>query len=452
MEDDTLMNEKKDRIIDAILNKENILLHSGGGTGKSYLIREITKELLDITKTKFACTATTGIAALNINVPEKKIFASTLHRWSGTGLARESAEKLVGKVEKDPQAKRRWCETDLLIIDEVSMLGAEFFDKLDYIGRRVRGNLLEPFGGLRLFMSGDFLQLPPVKDGWVFSSRAFKELDITPFNLTEPKRYDDIEYFNMLLRIREGTHTRDDEKKLIARHKAYLDLIKNQEVNERTILPTVIFSKKVDVESHNTDELDRLETPIFENIAADTFKRYTARGRFEYYENLLNETIPKSVILKEGAQVMLKYNMDVKSGLVNGSRGVITHIDSVGLTIRVLFLNGSEHEVGKHTWDIEDKDGKASRTQFPLILAYAITAHKSQGMSLDLAVCDIGPSIFSDGQAYVMLSRVRNLNGLYLTDFYPPSIRANKTALKYSKKLQKLEDVDLEEYKKYLEE
>jgi ATP-dependent DNA helicase PIF1 len=150
---------------------------------------------------------------------------------------------------------------------------------------------------------------------------------------------------------------------------------------------------------------------------------------------MLDDILPKSVAFKVGAQVMLKVNLNVKKGLVNGSRGVILQMEREFVFVR--FINGQRIRVPLHTCVIEDKDGKASRTQIPFILAHSLTIHKVQGATLDFVICDLGPSVFAEGQAYVALSRARNIKGLFISEFFPPCIKVNKQALKYSKELKK---------------
>ena len=432
-------DEELHRILVAVENGENIILHGPGGTGKSYKLREIAENLTAQGKW-VCCTATTGVAALNLNVPEKKIAATTLHSWAGVGLAQGVAKKLYAKVYHDEQAKKRWLYTDVLILDEVSMLGADLFDKLDYIGRNIRLEKEKPFGGLQLILSGDFLQLPPVKDEWAFKSFAWKEMPLVPFIFETPKRYDDEAYFELLLRVREGKQTREDVKKLRARVRAHQKLQKILEKTEsmNVIKPTILYSRRVDVDYYNEQELEKLPGRTMEYVADDTFTAFNGNARYDHYIRLLDDAMPKAVPLKVGAQVMLKCNLDVKGGLVNGSRGVILEMNPEDVYVR--FINGKKLIVKKHTWTIEDKDGKASRSQIPFILAWALTIHKAQGATLDYAICDLGPSVFAPGQAYVALSRVRNLKGLFICEFYTPSIKVNKTALRYARQLKAMEE------------
>jgi len=422
-------------IVAEVLKGNNVILHGPGGTGKSYSIMSIVDALLAYKK-RVMCTATTGIAALNIS---GKVAASTLHSWAGVGLATGDVNILVRYATKNKKAVERWKNTEILVLDEVSMLGADFLDKLDGVGQAIRKNKA-PFGGLQLILSGDFLQLPPVKDGWSFESKVWPLLHLVAFSFKEPKRYDDVGYFNLLLRIREGTHTFGDINILKTRANVYKQLQeklkKSDSVN--VIKPTILYSLKADVDTYNKAELDKLEGPEFTYTATDSFTGAAKGGmnsKAEDYKKLLNDAMPEKVVLKVGAQVMLKTNLDVNMGLVNGSRGVILEIAPNHVYVR--FVNGQKMVVAPYSWKIEDKDGSATRTQMPFILAYSLTIHKTQGCTLDYVVCDLGSSVFAAGQAYVALSRVKNLKSLFISSFHERCITTDKKALGFVGLLEK---------------
>lgn len=431
------MNHPK--IVKALDNGQSVLLHGPGGTGKSYLLREIASLFTDKGRIVY-CTATTGIAAINLSVPSKLIAGCTLHSWAGIGKGDDPPQKLVARVNHNDAARKRWLETDILILDEVSMLGAELLDKLDFVGRSIRREKSLPFGGLQFVFSGDFLQLPPVNAKWAFESFVWKELSETfcPFILETPKRYEDIEWFERLLRFRKAEHTKEDIKFLHSRVAAYDKWLKSPESKDiGTVKPTMLHSKKVDVEFQNERELRKLPGTPKDFIAVDNFIKYNNHARFDDYIKPLDDDIPRCISLNVGAQVMLKANLDIKGGLANGSRGVVTELigsDEGG--VRVKWLNGKSTIVSVHTWIQEDKDGKATRTQMPLILAWSYTIHKSQGCTLDYAICDIGPSCWLQGMAYVALSRVRSSQGLLLVEFYPPAIKVHHLALEYVQKIE----------------
>lgn len=407
-------------------------------THNTHMLKEIAAYLQEKGKV-IGVTATTGVAALNLNIPERKIQGRTLHSWGGVGLGDGVVAKLVAKIMSKPAAKKRWMETEILIIDEVSMLGGDFFDKLDFIGRTIRSREMDPLGGIQLILSGDFMQLPPVKDEFCFKSLAWKELNLTPFMFLDPKRYDDVDYFHLLLRVRDGEPTNEDIKCLYARVQAYehfCKMVKECADETKIIKPTEAYSHRSNVEFTNDKELEKLPGQTYDFNCIDSLNKYTKNFKKEYYIKQLEDAVPQKISLKVGAQVMLKCNMSFEQGLVNGSRGVVTNIDYEMEVVTVKFLRGRTARIERHEWEFEDKEGKGIRSQIPLILAWACTIHKLQGCTLDFCVLDLGHTIFACGQAYVGLSRVRSLKGLFLSSFETSSIMTSKTALQYSKELQ----------------
>ncbi len=425
------------QIFEKIEQGKNVLLHGPGGTGKSYSIRKLIS-LLKKKNKKFACTASTGIAALNLSENDEGIKAKTLHSWAGVGLASGNAQQLVGRIRSRPEAVNRWKNTDILIIDEIGMIGEEFFCKLEEIALLMRGITRGCFGGMIVVASGDFYQLPPVKDGWIFKSRLWSAMNFSPIIFKEPKRYPNVDFYNLLMRVRCGETTDDDFKKLKARCRAYKKLNNMLEVEskkENTILikPTVLYSTKKDVHSYNVSELEKLK---------GVGKTYTCKDKFhggkltrQTYMTMLDNSIDPTITLRVGAQVMLKYNLEPESGLVNGSRGVIVEMYSD--SVKVAFVNGTTTTVFMNAWNIEENmKPVATRTQLPFILAWACTIHKSQGSTIDYCVCNIGSDIFAPGQAYVALSRNRTLQGLFISSFLKSSIRADPDVKKYVKSIE----------------
>lgn len=397
-----------------------------------------------------ACTATTGVAALGLSVPEINLSPQTFHSWAGIGLGDKTARAHATSIMKNAALVERWRDVKYLIIDEISMMGAELLDKLNEVAMIVRKSQA-PFGGITLILSGDFLQLPPVKDEFAFSSKCWESLKLTPFIFKDPKRYDDLAYFDLLLRVRQGTHTQEDVKKLFARTVAYKKLMEClSKGNATAIKPTIMYSTRACVNHYNITELNRLDTPSQTYTAFDEFKPAGVTKKEEYYKTLLEDTIPSCITLKIGAQVMLKSNLNLKAGLVNGSRGVVEGLSTYAVTVR--FVNGARVVIVPQTFTIKEDKYQASRTQIPLILAWALTIHKSQGVTLDYTICDIGSSVFAPGQAYVALSRVRNLRGLFLSNFDKNSLNANIRAVRYNRFLEDNVCVSKYPFSKIMEE
>lgn len=465
--------EKIENILNVLIQeKKHVLLYGFGGTGKTYTLNTLIKLLVNSGYGDFNntfATAPTGIAALNL------IRGMTLHRWSGVGIKVRDYEWSLAKIESNPITEARWKNTKFLIIDEISMVSCEFFERLDLLAREVRRCDM-PFGGIRLILSGDFLQLPPVKEKYVFTGTTFSEIFFGSnplgkvFLFDTPYRFNDLQYFQLLSRFRVAQPIPEDIKLIESRLTARPD-------PNNPIKPTILYSKNVDVNHYNMSELNKLETKSFIFKCEDVYlpiKKNLKNIFKEYYEALFDEAIPPTIELKVGAQVMLKYNIRLEDKLANGSRGVITEIKKLGdatqseknsllelcngdkhlntkmnTMIKVKFLNGMEIFIPWCKWKIIDNFVEATRNQVPLILGWATTIHKSQGQTIDYVTTEIGKDIFLDGQMYVALSRLKNLESLYVTEFDPNKLKADQEALAITKKLESIavnrKDEDLEE-------
>lgn len=427
---DTLSKEQREAF-DAIVAGESIFLTGPGGTGKSFLIGLLAEKIPEITGKNVAITAMTGCAALLIGHGAK-----TLHSWAGIGLGKGSAEHLATNIRKIPQLAMRWRNTGILIIDEVSMLTPELLELIDEIARILRRNS-SPMGGMQVVFVGDFFQLPPVsKDGppkFVFESVIWHRLVKRTVELQRIFRQEDPVFHKILDEARMGELSKDSLK--ILKTREGLDYSKD------AIKPTILFTRRADVDSMNTSHLNELKG------VAHTFSVKTLPCEYSVQE--IQRTIDRmdkdanyvpNLILKEGAQVMLLTNLDQEKGLVNGSRGVVTGFkeDATHWPI-VQFKNGQHLVIDPITWDSEHHP-PIQRQQIPLRLAYALTIHKAQGATLDCALVDIGPSTFEYGQAYVALSRVRNLSGLYVFDVEASAFRSHPLVREFYKGTYKVKE------------
>jgi ATP-dependent DNA helicase PIF1 len=419
------------------LEHGNVLLSGSGGTGKSYLLKAVATQLLKEGYTTYL-TATTGVAALSLSDKSRNLYGSTIHSWSGVGLGIGKAEKLYENIATyKKKAEKKWKKVDILIIDEVSMLGGYLFTKLDFIAKKIRQCNL-PFGGIRVLLCGDFLQLPPIQDIWIFTSKSWKELELYPIILREPKRFDDLVYFDILSRFRYGIVNNEDKEFLMQCHARYVEYKKKK--TSLQVEPTYLFPLKKTVETYNLKKLVKLPTPSFNFKAIDNsiVKRGSnpkeVENRIKQYEAYANEFLPPDLTLKVGAQVMLKVNLDVKRGLVNGSRGVV--VDLSMETATVMWKDETKTVLMRYAWKHCDKWVEYTRNQIPLILAWSHSIHKSQGITLDFAVCNIGSEIFADAQAYVALSRVRNRESLLIGNLDTAAIKADRKALEYTQEIE----------------
>jgi ATP-dependent DNA helicase PIF1 len=415
---DIKLSEKQNIAYDLMVKGKSIFLTGAAGTGKSAAL----KMFINVYKSTkiMGVTSTTGISAL--------LFGGvTIHSFLGIGLGQGSVESIVGKLYKRPHLRKKWCETEVLIIDEISMLSPELFDKLENVARRIRHNE-EPFGGIQLILSGDFLQLPCIgSDEFCFESKSWDKCIEQTVYLTEIMRQKDVEFQNCLNDVRIGLLTKKTRKLLKSRVGVELK-------NDFGIKPTKLFPTNYSVDYINNKELDILaeSDPEFFEYKME-IRPYAGIQNKEYaiekYKKCCNA--PETLQLCVGAQVMLLWNLDTEGGLVNGSRGVITSF--VGDIPMVKFINGREILIDYNIWESEEQDKKILRVvQIPLKLAYALTIHKSQGCSLDYAEIDLS-NTFAKGQAYVALSRVKNINGLSIIDIDFDKIIANETAVEFYK-------------------
>ena len=431
--------------VDKYIKGQNIFITGPGGSGKSLLIKKIYTHAINFEK-DIHVTALTGCAAVLLNCKAK-----TLHSWGGIGIGNGTLEYLVSKIKKNKFLKAIWKKTDILVVDEVSMLSLKLFNVLNQIGKSVRNND-KPFGGIQLIFSGDFYQLPPVGDKDEPDSQKFC-FESDDWNTVFPLqnqvqlikifRQTDEVYSNILNQIREGKIKRKSNDLLLQ----YVGRNRDEKLIAE---PTKLFPTKNKVEqinnfnmiSLNTEEkeykiayLKDLEMTKSERILRLDFSEKEIQLELDFLVG--NLVCDKLIKTKIGAQVMCIINIKSAEGdtlVCNGSQGkVISYCEFTGCP-KVKFNNGIEMIMGKHIW-ASDKIPGIGISQVPLILAWALTIHKSQGATLDAAEIDVGSGIFECGQTYVALSRVKSLEGLYLTSFDANRIRINKKVKEFYENL-----------------
>lgn len=437
------MNQGQTVAFDAIQSGKSIFLTGPGGTGKSFLIGKLFES-----SRSTALTAMTGCAALLLH-PKAK----TLHSWAGIGLGTDVVPLLVSKIKKSRKAVMRWMKTDTLVIDEISMMTPELFEKLDEVGRKIRKNDVLPFGGLQIILVGDFFQLPPVSKGedthFVFESPLWKKLGLATHELTEIVRQKDPVFQEVLNQARRGELTKPSLR--ILRKRMDLDY-KSLEIQ-----PTMLFTRRVEVDQINMRELKKLftlgacERHIYKATTAFSPVAQTQGLHIDSPEVVReiqildnNASYSPELTLAVGAQVMLITNLNPEAGLVNGSRGVVVGFrrqeaeadagaegkasapakrQTDELLPLVQFKSGDRRVIDYKDWEATLPGIK--RRQIPLKLAYAVTIHKAQGATLDCALIDVGDRTFECGQAYVALSRVKDLDSLYIHDLDAEAFRAH---------------------------
>jgi ATP-dependent exoDNAse (exonuclease V) alpha subunit len=371
----------------------NVFLTGAPGAGKTYVLNQFIKRAEAAGK-RVAITASTGIAASHLN-------GTTIHSWSGLGILDSLNEADAERLGSSDKLLKRYNGTDVLVIDEVSMLHGYRLDMINRMAKILRASD-KPFGGLQVILVGDLFQLPPVSRmsataEFVHLSEAWAELELAICYLTEQHRQSS---HDSLLELLEAMRAGD----LQSHHGDALRERLGKKAPPGTAL-TRLYAHNVDVESINQRHLGDLDT------SAKTYYMLSKGSKHKREQLAKSVLAPEILELKIGAEVMFVAN-NFAEGFVNGSRGRVTDFYS-GLPV-VRLLSGRELTVGLHTWSLtEDGRVQAEVSQLPLRLAWAITIHKSQGMSLDAAEVDLSRA-FTPGMGYVALSRVRSIDGLYL--------------------------------------
>jgi ATP-dependent exoDNAse (exonuclease V) alpha subunit len=394
--------------LEIMLSGESVLLTGPAGAGKTYVLNQFIK-LAKHDGKHVSVTATTGLAATHLG-------GTTIHSWAGIGVGDFLPQ---GFAEHIAKGRREIIEkTDVLIIDEVSMLHDFRLDMVDEACRLVRKEPDLPFGGIQIIMSGDFFQLPPINRGdsragsFVVNANVWQELDPVICYLEEQHRQDDETLIDILNAIRAGDVRRHHAETLLSRTEVYPD-----ELEKFTELHTV----NVDVDTMNNAKLNELDGDEISYEQSST-------GSENYIESLQRSVLaPKVLRLKLGALVMAVKNSPERK-YVNGSIGTVVDFEPHTEYPVVAFQNGKEVTMSPDTWELRDGEKKrAGITQIPLRLAWAITVHKSQGMTLDAARIDLRKA-FVEGMGYVALSRVKNVNNLYLTGINQMALRVSPEA------------------------
>ncbi len=418
------LNTQQQHVFDACTTgNSNIFCTGEGGTGKSWLLSKLVNTFRTDERYKdktVAITASTGLAACSIG-------GTTLHSFAGVQIVEDNPKEMIKRARRG-KSYGHWVDTDILVIDEISMISATFFDNLSQVGQDLRQSK-EPFGGIRIIMFGDFLQLPPISKGnkkvkKVFESETWQRMSVKCFSLSDIIRQSDLTFKNVLssLRVSDWSKDMDGYVKNLSRDLHYNDNIK----------PVQLFPLRANVDDYNNDKL---------NLINSQSHTYTSIDKGD--KMMLKQCIaPRTLTLKMGAQVMVIRNLSPL--VVNGSIGTITgfeyHNDTKTFLPIVTIVTDEGHTITTmthQTWETIAPNGRtviAKRIQIPLILAWATTIHKSQGQTISRLSVDL-EGVFEYAQTYVALSRARDSENLQVKNFTRGKVRADPESVQFYKRL-----------------
>lgn len=472
------------------LKGKNVLICGSAGTGKSSVLNVIVSEMSK--KKRMAVTSSTGVSANNLNSQNPLLKATTLHSWCKLKIdisnPKIPIDDLFAKFCTSRMVLENWVNTDVLIIDEISMITPAMLHRIHLFAKLARRNS-NPFGGMQMILSGDWAQLPPVIQKFEVEKTEYENLEYC-FELKDWGKWfedenvvvlnyifrqsNDERFCKLLNNIRRGNIETEDVELLKSRV--------NQKLEEKgvPIEPTHIYSLLSQVNKFNHEKLQSLKQDTIKIDAKYVLEGLTMEKK--EFGILVREVEKKmnfepSFIYRVGATVMLLINLDIPNGLVNGSQGVIvSHTDGFPT---VQFENGKKIELRFHCWEVDLKktssmysidesqfretrtnqkilDDSSQNTfndkkrkylsqfiglkvwQIPLRIAFGITVHKSQSLTLSYVNVNLGDKIFGNGQAYTALSRVKTLKGLTLSDFNVNSLKVSQKVVEFYKKYDSL--------------
>jgi ATP-dependent DNA helicase PIF1 len=404
------LNDEQLKVFEQVVSeKRNIYLTGLAGTGKTHLLKKI---IATYDESDIGVTGMTGPAAILLN-------GTTLHSYLDIGIGTKPIQELTKRCKPSVRKKLKMVKT--LIVDEVSMLNADLFEKVSDYLKRIRRNENE-FGGVQMLFCGDFYQLPPISGKYCFESHLWEKVIERQIELKINMRQQGDEVFQKILYdARHGTCTEETIR--------VLDGMKGvKKSHKKGIKPTVILPRNREVDMINKKNMERLMQKGLE------MRNYEATATKNGKGLMKSKGIVEAVELCVGCQVILTFNVNIEGHLVNGSRGVVKTLLNNG--VEVEFKNGAEFITYV---EVKDEETKSVFTYLPLKLAYALTIHKCQGMTIDCMKIDIGDSIFEYNQAYTALSRGRDLESIEIIDFSRNSFRVHPSLTSLSSKTYEID-------------
>ena len=408
---------KQTTALNILKSGKNVFITGSAGTGKTYLLKLYTRYLKE-RRVYPTIVAPTGIAASHLG-------GQTIHSFFALGIRESIDEGYVEYLMEKKYLKSRFSKLKVLIIDEVSMVSPELFTSMDLVLRGFKG-VDEPFGGVQVVISGDFFQLPPVskepkEKRFAWQSPSWRELDLQTCYLQEKFRQADSRLIDVLDDIRSGNISQKSKQALEERMNVSLS-------GDAKI--TQLYTHNADVERINLAELNKLE-------GEEKLYVYEAKGSAKNIEKIFKSSLVlEELRLKKGALVIFIKNSP-DSEYVNGTTGVVQSFSPIDNMPIVITTEGRKVKLDLEEWSLENESGKvvATVSQVPLRLAWAITIHKSQGMTLDSAQIDLSKT-FEVGQGYVALSRIKSIDGLSLLGLNPMALRVDPLILHIDERIK----------------
>jgi ATP-dependent DNA helicase PIF1 len=413
---------------------ESLLVLGCAGTGKSMLIKTMQEYNSENDKKTMYLCGTTGISSYNIG-------GMTIHSWMGFGTGDKPVDTLIRRMLRNKSSVERLRNTDILVIDEISMLSASLFEKINILCQHFRKNKAF-FGGIQVIFTGDLLQLLPIFnqnealldepedtrliiESDIFNKHFNKKNNNIVILKENFRQQGDLVFMNLLLRLRSASQTDEDVTTLQTKCQNFIK--ENKAAIKKGIVPVHLVISNNKAQIINDTNMKKLNTPEYSYNST-----FSSSGDDKDILDILKKELESqfkqkgmiSLKLRKGTRVMLIKNLDVSLGLVNGSIGTITDFSSNKEPV-VTFDNGQHRIIEKVEWQLDTNGNIVTGKQIPLILAYSITIHKSQSITLENAILDL-EGCFCDHMVYVALSRLKSMQGVLLKSFNPNKITVNE--------------------------